>query len=357
MKKLLAIILAVCLLLSFASLVACSETAETEKEQKPAEDLQEVEQENTENTDAPVDWTTYMGNGELVATIFPTYAPEALQVIRDQWMGVMEEHGFDPQYASAELDMTQYVPLIENYMTMGAALLCISPMDPTGIEDIVTRARESGIIITILSAQPEYEVDGGLTTDNYATGTVTAQMMLDFIDKTWPDAEDKSIPVAVALQTNLQEYYARTQGVLDTIEASDKAFVSYQQEIENNTAAAGFNFAEAALTADGTLRCFIMSDADQLTGINNYIMAMPDTELSEFCVVATGNLQPEVEELINISVENEAVVRGLTAYGGETPGITLAEVALKLLSGAEEGPCWSYDEIYTVNSFGFEYVA
>ena len=351
MKKLLAVIMTLCLLLSLASLTACGKKAEP----KPTPDKPGQAEENTEKTDEKIDWTTYMGNGELVATIFPTYAPEALQVIRDQWMGVMEEHGFNPQYASAELDMTQFVPLIENYMTMGAALLCISPMDPTGLEDIITKAREDGIIVTILSAQPEYEVDGGLTTDNYATGTVTAQMMLDFIDKTWPDAEDKSIPVAVAIQTNLQEYIARTQGVIETIEASDKAYISYRQEVTNNTAEAGFNFAEAALTADNSLRCFIMSDADQLTGINNYIMSLPDMPLGEVCVVATGNLQPEVQSLIESSAENGAVVRGLTAYGGETPGITLAEVALKLLSGAEEGPCWAYDEIYTVNSFGFEY--
>jgi len=367
MKKLLAVLLAVAMLLSFAALAACGETqTDTQTQTDTGTDNDTQTQTDTDtNTDANTDtntdttpdavsWEDYQGNGELVAVIFPTFGPEALQTIRDQWSEVMSAHGFNPQASSAELDPAQYVPLIENYVTMSAALLCISPMDPVGIEDIVNSAREAGVFITMLSAQPQYEIDGGLTVDNYMTGKVAAMLLLDFIDKTWPDAEPNSVPVAVGKSTNLEEALIRSTAFLETIEASEKAYVAYQQDMENNTAEAGYNFAEAAMTTNSDIRCFLIYDADQLPGVNNYVMSLPDVDFSEFCAVAQGNLSDLVAELIELSKTDEAIVRGLTAYGGATPGTTLGEVGVRLLAG-EQGPIWSYDEIYTINSFGYVY--
>ncbi len=282
---------------------------------------------------------------------------EALQTICDNFITYLKEYGVEADAASADVSIPRYIELIQNYVADAYDILVIIPLDATGIEDVVTQAREAGTQVVILSTYPSYEVDGGLVCDYEATGYAVANMALAWMDQTYDAPAADSVGYAVVASETPEEYKLCKEAMISTIDDNDAGYVAYVSGEEvGGSVDAGYSFAQEALTADPNIRIFVCNEPDSAKGIDNYLMAQSDIDRDEYAVFAI-NTDETAAQRVEQSKTGESVLRGLIPYGSDDTGLVASQIVVALLSGAQASPYWVHDEIFTNNSFGWEYTA
>src|SRR5690606_1844320 len=100
------------------------------------------------------------------------------------------------EVASADLNPAKQIEQIENFITLGVDGLVIMAVEPSSLDDVLKRAQDAGVIIIAFS-QPTKYYDVYLGADNYANGKVQAERAAEWIEKTFLDAAEGSIEVAI----------------------------------------------------------------------------------------------------------------------------------------------------------------
>lgn len=350
MKKCITLLLAVLMLLSLASLIGCKTEDETPGDTSPTQ-AGDAQQTNAGTPTDPVE-----GDDEMfVGVVCPNLEGEWLKNMLTSYCERVGEWGCTSQLLSAENDNTNFISIMENYLTMGAKLILCVAQDTEAVQDIVLRCIDEGCYVIMLGIWPEYEISGGLITDFYDTGVATAMMLIDWADKNIPGDEPNSLPVAVAGAEANANGVNRSRGFRETIDADTRTYVDYYKSIDTNSIDNGFTFAEEALTYNNNIRLFLMYETDPAIGVHNYVEQNPQYSLSEFCVVGVGQTDASTE-LIEQARQDPAscMLRGALSYGGPDPGIQLNEVSYKLLIDKVDPPYWMFDEMYTDNTWGWE---
>jgi len=333
MKKILALFLALILIFS---LTACGNSTDPVKDA-----VDEVAKDGLE--------------GKKAALIVPMATVEALQIICENFVNYCAEKGIEAVTASADVDMAKYMELIENYTADDYDLVCIIPLEAEALADACTKARAEGTKIVIASTIPSYEVDGGLTTDYQACGYAVANMANAWIEKNHPEG---GIGVAIVGADSPENYKQCKEAMIATMNGNSKtngnAYLSNNET--GGDVAKGYSFAEEAMTADPTIRVFVCNEPDSAKGINNYLLATYPDKIEEFAVFAINVDETAAGEVMKgMEAPASTALRGLIPYGAEDTGAVLCDIATKVLSGEEN--YWVFDEIHTLNSFGWEYTA
>lgn len=345
----LAMLLAVCMLLA---LCACGgggdQSAPAQEEAQPAAEPAGEEA-------APEDAAEEAGGvaGKKAALIVPISSVEALNQICENFVTYMGEYGVDAVYASCEGDTTMANTLIENYAADDYDIILVIPLDEKGLEDSITAARAKGTMVVLMSNEPEYEVDGGLTADMEACGYAVADMATYWVEQNYPDAEPDSIGVAVVSSETPANYKLCKEAMVNTMDEGEKTYTAYKSgDLDGGSMDRGFTFAENALTADPNIRVFLTQENEAAKGINNYLLSRPDLDLNEYAVFSINSDITSIGLVTTASDEPTAsTLRGLIPYGSDDVGRVAADIAYGLLSGEHEAPYWMYDEMHTINTF------
>lgn len=353
MKKILALLLAACMVFA---LCACSSGGDTQ----PAADSQTTEETAPAVVDAAEEAVEEIaaanetGTVESVAGIVPSTDIAILVQMMDYIKANCEAQGIDFQLAGAMFEVAQYITLLENFVTMGVDVVVMIPMDTNAIMDACLAAEAAGTHVVFVSSPPSYadEISGGIYSDYYEVGHLTAEMACAWAKEKYPDAE--SIGIACTLAESDADSISRTTGIRDAIEEDPICYMAY--EGFNSTAADdGYSFAEEAMTADSDVRVFVMYESDPAIGVDNfikaYVQSSPDLSIADFGVFAVG-YSPNAAALIEESANDESAFRGVGCYSALEPGEPVWEVISAIING-EELPYWLVENCYTINSFGF----
>ena len=345
MKKTIAILLTFILLLGSA---AC-DTSDT-----PDSDTPETSQADTSG-DAD-DGTTGAGGDTLVGFIVPSTDIEVMNIIADYLEEKLAEQGVSFQVSGAMFDNSQYITLIENYVTMGADIILTVPMDTDAIKDAVLAAEAAGVNVLYIGSEPSYgnEISGGVYSDYYEAGYQAGKMACTWAKESYPDLD--SIPIALTVAESDQDSISRTTGMRDAISEDEVCYVSYEY-FNATTTDDGYTFAEEALTFDSSIRVFLNYESDPSIGVDNYAQAYIQSDaslsLDDFAIFSVGYTSTCVS-LIESSANGESAVRGIIGYSALDPGEPILEVIQSILDGGET-PHWLIEECYSINSFGYDY--
>lgn len=277
---------------------------------------------------------------------------EILAQLMDSLGEELGEQGIDFQYVSANFDPSVYPSLIENYVTMGADVIVVVPMETSGIKDAAVAAEEAGAHVIYMSSPPDYgeEISGGVYNDQYAAGLMCSEMAASWANENYPDAE--SIPVAMTYAEGDPDSIARQAGLREGIEEDEICEISYEFPAENNAVDEGYNFAEEALVFNPDIRVFIVRESNACIGVDNYIRAYveghPELSVDDFAVFGVG-----YGDTVNTMIEDESsAIRGVVAYTAIDPAAPVMEVINHIAEGGEL-PYWLAEEAFSVNSFGY----
>lgn len=346
MKRFISILLSVIMLLSLAALAACND-AESEPSGDPTQAVTTAAQ--TDNSAGEQDDTAIT----LAAGIVPSTDVEILVVMMEYIKENLAVKDIDFQYSATMFDVPKYIELIENYVTMGAGIIVVVPMDTSGIESAALAAEEAGTRIVFVSSPPGYgdEISGGIYSDYYEAGYEMGKMGVTWARGKYPDAD--SIPVALTVGEADADSIARTTGMRDAANEDDLCYIDY--EVWNATTVDdGFNFMESALTANAAIRVFLCYESNSAIGADNFLQAYVPAnglDLADFGIFTVGISEAAVA-LVEASASDEAALRGIVAYAAAEPGEPVMEVINAILNG-EDLPYWLIEDTWNLNGFGY----
>ncbi len=223
----------------------------------------------------------------------PDAANSFLSALTTRVKELFAADGIEVLVASADGDAAKQYNQIENFISMGVDALIVMSVDPVGVISAVEQAKKAGIKVLGVPVDEQGPYDAYMHTDQYEIGTLAAGMACDFINKTYPNAPDKSIEVAIMSTEGAPEMKKRTNG-FRTIESCPKAKLVTFVDVPNATITAGVTTAENILTAYPNVKVFLVIGDSGAMGVSQAIRAFAPNDLDKTC--GTARLLSECRE-------------------------------------------------------------
>jgi ABC-type sugar transport system substrate-binding protein len=236
-------------------------------------------------------------------------------------------------YGADDGGATQQYSQIENCISMGVKAMIV--MAPGSIENVlpaVEEAQKKGVKVIGVPPGELKPFDAIMHTDQLEDGTKIAEMACDFINRTYADAKDKSVDVAIIgnnsgdLQMKL-----RADGMQTISKNCPKANVVQFLDLADQSIAATASAAENLLTSHPNIKVFLVQASAGAQGVSQTIKALPNVDVSKYGVFA-GDMDPTMIDTIKSCKDP---YKGLVAIGGTNLDQVTYDLLKKLMQGAE----------------------
>ena len=357
MKKFLAIVLALVMIFSLASLAACGEkeeettttVEETETEPDTPEETEEEKMERL-NSSKPNEYVAEKldaGMEVTVALLAVEFGASAMQELDNGFREGFEAAGYTYTSSAFNLDTALQISSIENYVTMGVALIVTMSFDDSVI-DTVHQAMEAGTYIAMWGSEVSYEVSVSTRRDSAEFGKVVGNML-----NAWAEYAHSGEVVKAALLDNISNpaYIMTVDGIKAAIEEGGVVDIVYEAQAESMDTESGFSFAENAYTSDSGIQMFIGMTFAQALGMNNFVVSKNVEDINDYGVFAydKDELAPELLE------DETSAFRGYAAVGGENQYSFMLGLCLDLLNGDLEPGTVASETLWAKTDFGYEF--
>ena len=234
------------------------------------------------------------------------------QALADTFVATMNEKGWDASYVDGEFNPTAQMAAMENYIAQGVDVVVLWSVAPEAMGAVVEQAQAAGVKVVSFVA-PTEKYDALMLADDAKLAGSLNKLAAKWIDETFADAEDHSVPVAVFSCRTANTGVVQAD-VLDTIEDfSAKAKFVKEVELQDELTETGLSAAENLYTTNPEIKVFLSAHNGLALGINNYFtgLSSPVTEYADmgiFCV--NGN--EETGKLI----QDDTPFRGMVLTGG-----------------------------------------
>lgn len=236
-----------------------------------------------------------------------------MQGLADGIKGMFESKGIKCEVAVADGDATKQIEQIENFTTMGADLVIVMGVNPTGLTDVCKRAREAGTkVVAFTTDTQEQDVYLGSPSEE-VIGQNIAVLASDWLTKTFNNTEQE---VAIFGYTGTPEAANRTKGMKEKFETlAPNAKVTYV-EPESNTFDAAQKAAENLFQTNPNIKTILCYNSGMALGVNAYVMSQGSAIEDKAKFGAFGaDFNEESAANIKASKNNESIVRGVVSLG------------------------------------------
>ena len=126
---------------------------------------------------------------------------------------------------SADNDPNMQATNIDNFVTMGVNAILIYPVEPEVCADAMKRARDAGIYVVIIDQIPEDtdSFDVGISVSMHDLGVGVCEMASEWIDATFPDAEEGTVKAASVGLWATEQFAERCEVFNDIASFNSKA--------------------------------------------------------------------------------------------------------------------------------------
>lgn len=228
------------------------------------------------------------------------------------------EYGVEVIVSEAGQTTAKQVEQIENMVVSGCEAICVIPVDINGILDALKDAKDNGVVVSLCGVIPEsmdyYDVVANV--EQFDLGQSAAKAAANWIDATFPDAEDESIEVAVLALNNTEEAIKREQGLEQVAELTSKAKIVevYDATGSSSIPTKAQEFTEMMLISHPDVKV-IMAYSDFMgLPADEVIMRTPSIEKSEFGIFGCDYSEAGCQA-IDKSISDESTYRASGAFG------------------------------------------
>ena len=274
---------------------------------------------------------------------------------------ILESYGATCEILSAESSLATYTEQIENCTTMGVDAIAVIPDDPVAVQDAILRYVESGGKVIFQGVYPDYHDQvNGCTMSFPSVGEVMAAMAIAWVDQSpYAQAETGGIHVAVMRKDAAMPHQLISNAYEEGL-AADGRFTIASTHSDIDGISNGYDAAEEALTSDPEIRIFLCNTETAAQGTANYIESRSDLNVDDFAIFCFGT-STTTAEYIDRAGQGDGCLRGTVTNGTytgaswELPGVAgAAQVIRMCLTGELEPGFWFFDDVWTINSFGYE---
>ncbi len=200
---------------------APAEEAEGTEEEVTAEENAEDSSETAESVEEAVEEAAGGADltGKKVGFSALMMSSEFFTDMSNQMETYFTDKGMTYDVADAAGNAQTQIQTVENFVSMGCDYIICFVVDSASIGDTLKKARESGAFVIVIGTVLEDKdaADVCISISQRESGEVEAQMASDWIDATFPDAEDGSIKVGLLTNSENEDAVSRCDG-LRTIE-------------------------------------------------------------------------------------------------------------------------------------------
>jgi ABC-type sugar transport system substrate-binding protein len=348
MKKYLALLLALAMVLtmfagcgSTATETTSDDTTAAESSETTAEEAAPAEETTTEEAAADTaDDSGFVWNGQKeVWSILPTTGAEGLVQINDAMGAIMESYGFTYVKKDAEGTPGNQVQFVEQAIAAGnVGCLMIAAMSVEMLKDVVEQATAAGIAVAYLGAQPtDYTIAGCVYTAYEITGMYAVEAAEYWVQNSGanvPTNADGKYEIAIDTYYDIADGVYRSNAIKGTVESSDiLALVSETTSYGDNALTTAYNNAQTVLNANPDCHLFIAYEPEEAMGIANAIADYCDQtggDLADYCVIPCYSEDTTFSEMY-AAVEADAsanAIKGYATYGDPVLSLEDAEAQL-----------------------------
>lgn len=238
-----------------------------------------------------------------------------MQALADSVKAMFEEKEIKCEVAVADGNATKQIEQIENFITMGADLVIVMGVDPTGLTDVCKRAREAGTkVIGFTTDTKEQDVYLGSPSEE-VIGQNIAVLADQWLRETLSDKEE----VAILGYSGTPEAANRTKGMKEQFEKlQPNAKVTFL-EPESNTFDAAQKAAENLFQTNPNIKAVLCYNSGMALGVNAYVMSQGSAVSDKSKFGAFGaDFNEEAAANIKASKSNESILRGVVSLGTMT---------------------------------------
>lgn len=161
-----------------------------------------------------------------------------------------DEKGIEFMFEGCEFDAAKQVEQFENYIAKGVDAIICCPVDPAALEDVIAKAQKKGIVV-IGQAQGIPTANGNSIVDDYDYGVNLANAAIAWIEKYFPG---ETVDAALLTLDGVEQTKLRGDGMEATLTAAGVNVVARQIA---ETAEMGANMTETILAANPDLKVIV----------------------------------------------------------------------------------------------------
>lgn len=312
MKKLIAMLLALAMVLALTACGGSSAPAETKAPEAAAP---------AETEAAPVEEAkTYKVGFSFYNLSNPVWAE-----VVDEATVYGKSLGLEVNYVDCGQDAQKQISQIETFIMGEYDAIVILPIDPAAVVDVVQEAKDAGI--HVLSYSTDFEgAETNLALDPDSCGAALADMAAEFIKEKYPDGKfDWVFEDIPSIELGVLEGKAVEKRMLELFPESNLL-----GNAEVLTTEEGVNVTENFMQAYPDCRVFLGISAGVGTGGNEAIKtAVPESEWGDYLLFSVDATEQECDNIINGEVLKGSIGLG----GGRDHGRIMVDLAVKLLNG------------------------
>ena len=327
MKKALALLL---VLVMVFSLAACGNSGDNNT-QNPGGNTQNPGSNNTNPGSSGFDPT-----GKKIG--FVTFGPgEFFTMLADTYVETFKAQGWDASYQDGGFNPETQISAAENYISMGVDVLVIWAVVPEAMTGVVQQAIAQGIkVVSFVGDLPQYNLRMRAEDEDLASNL--AKLAAQWIDETYADAPDHSVPVAVLSCRAADTGVLQADVLLKIEDYSKKAKFAGEFEQSDETATTGQTAAENLYTTNPEIKVFLTPHNGLAGGVASFYTSMssPVTDYSDmgiFCI----NGDESTAKSIKDSTEGKSPLRGTVMTGSvQDTANELLEYVTAIMDGSIE---------------------
>ena len=302
----------------------------------------------------------------IIAVCLPALDNPLMLAIQDTFVKGFGNN-YDVQVVSADGNANTQASQVQNFSAMRVKLLVVMAVEASSLVPNLIAARQSGIQVLVIGGDPGNPdaYDSVMNTNQYLAGWFEAYMAKQWVDKTYPDAADGSIPTALLTSSLNPDAIARSNGMkmisnpymqdvngnyigLDgkqVTEANKVPNPAYSSKVKivTSTDAEMFQAGQTAmqniLTTNPDVVLILAYAGDGGMGASQAILdeyakgsgISVIKDLNKVAIFGVGMIGAEGQAVLD-SATNKTVFRGTIRFGGDLVART-NDIVTKMLSG------------------------
>lgn len=259
--------------------------------------------------------TVSLAEGKTAAFVTFGLGGDFFQSLADTFVANFKADGWEASYADGQFNPTKQIEAAENFIAMKVDVLFIWSVAPEAMGGVIEQARAKGIKVIAFVA-PTEEYDALMVSDDAELADDCVRLAAKWIDETFADAPDHSVPVAVFSCRTADTGVLQADEMLKVEQFSTKAKFAKEVECAEETMAVGQNAMENLYTSNPEIKVFLTPHNALAMGINSYFtgLSSPVSDFSDMGIFAVNGDNTSAE-YIQDSVKGESPFRGMVLTG------------------------------------------
>ena len=339
MKKLISMLLVVCMMAFTLTACGGGGTQDTAGGAAGGADVADAGDAGDAANDAAQDLANDVqaadAGGHSVGFVTFGLGGDFFQMLADEFVKVMEEAGWEAQYADGEFNPETQIAACENYIAMGVDVLVVWAVAPEAMDGVIDQAMSQGIkVVSFVAETSKY--DALMLAPDEVLADACVSLAAKWIDENYADAEDHSVPVAVFSCRVAETGVVQADEMLKIEEFSTKAKLVTEVENQAEDLQTGMSAAENLYTTNPEIKVFLTPHSGLGMGINNYFTGISSpvtdyTGMGIFCI----NGDNATAEAIQSAANGEAPLRGMVLTGSvNETAQEIRDVCVGLMDGS-----------------------